>query len=98
MHRVAATTRGELHPLASGSLEEFILEHYWGYTARSDGTTSEYEVAHPPWRVWDVESSETDDELGAFYGAPWDGLLTRPHSAVVAEGSPVAVYSGHTLA
>jgi uncharacterized protein YqjF (DUF2071 family) len=97
-HRVGATTTGELHSLAKGSLDEFILEHYWGYTARSDGTTSEYEVTHPPWRVWSVASWDTDDKVGAFYGGSWATLLAVPCSAVVAEGSPVAVYSGHTLA
>ena len=31
-----------------GSLEEFIVEHYWGYARGRDGRTREYRVAHPP--------------------------------------------------
>ncbi|MEP6810645.1 MAG: DUF2071 domain-containing protein, partial [Chthoniobacterales bacterium] len=31
-----------------GSHEEFITEHYWGYTKRR-ATTSEYQVEHPRW-------------------------------------------------
>jgi uncharacterized protein len=96
-HRVSATTRGDLRALTSGSLEEFILEHYWGYTHRRDGTTSEYEVRHPPWRYWDVASFEMDPQIGAFYGSPFVDLLREPSSVFVAEGSEIAVYPGRTL-
>jgi uncharacterized protein YqjF (DUF2071 family) len=96
-HSVAATTAGALSPLAPGSVEEFILEHYWGYTSRRDGTTSEYEVRHPPWRYWRVASYEQDPQIGAFYGEPFTSALASPHSVFVAAGSEVAVFSGHTL-
>ncbi len=97
-HRIAATTMGGAKPLVAGSLPEFILEHYWGYTGRSDGTTSEYEVRHPPWRYWDVASWELDARIGEFYGEPFARALEVPHSVFVAEGSAVEVLSGHTLA
>jgi hypothetical protein len=32
---------------APGSEEEFITEHYWGYTRQRDGGTIEYRVEHP---------------------------------------------------
>src|SRR6201996_9299317 len=38
--------------IAAGSEEEFITEHYFGYTKRSDGSTSEYGVEHPRWKVY----------------------------------------------
>jgi uncharacterized protein YqjF (DUF2071 family) len=96
-HRVSATTRGALRALVPGSLEEFILEHYWGYTQRRDDTTSEYEVRHPPWRYWDVGSFEMDPRIGAFYGSPFVDRLREPSSVFVAEGSDIAVYPGRTL-
>jgi hypothetical protein len=40
---VSATTTGPLQELAPGSPEEFILEHYWGYTPQSFGL-SEYQA------------------------------------------------------
>jgi uncharacterized protein YqjF (DUF2071 family) len=96
-HRVVATTERTPKPLVKGSLQEFILEHYWGYTQRHDGTTREYEVRHPPWRYWDVASFQMDGQIGVFYGPPFVGLLGKPHSVFVAEGSEIAVLPGHTL-
>ena len=29
----------------------FIAEHYWGYAVQMDGSTLEYQVEHPRWRV-----------------------------------------------
>lgn len=37
--------------IADGSEEEFITEHYWGYTRISENKTSEYGVEHPRWEV-----------------------------------------------
>lgn len=46
--------KAEGHSLApgEGSLEQFISEHYWGYTSQRDGSTKEYEVEHPAWKIW----------------------------------------------
>ena len=37
-----------------GSLGQFITKHYWGYSAQPGGGCLEYEVRHPPWRVWNA--------------------------------------------
>jgi hypothetical protein len=50
-NRLAARVTAPLAIPAAGSLEEFIVEHYWGYTRARDGTTREYQVAHVPWQV-----------------------------------------------
>lgn len=77
---------------AAGSEEEFITEHYWGYTRQRDGSTIEYRVTHPRWRVWSVDGAEISGDLGAVYGATFAAVLgTRPSSAFVADGSHVAV-------
>ncbi len=46
---VAATATGAPAAVAPGSLEEFITEHYWGYTARKAHCT-QYQVEHPSGR------------------------------------------------
>jgi uncharacterized protein YqjF (DUF2071 family) len=94
---VRATTEGPLSPLAPGSEAEFIFEHYWGYTQRHDGTTSEYEVTHPPWRAWAVSRFEMEGDIGAFYGGPFVGALSKPRSVFVAAGSEIGVLGGHRL-
>jgi uncharacterized protein YqjF (DUF2071 family) len=83
----------------AGSLEEFITEHYWGYTRQRDGSTVEYRVEHPAWRVWPVQSSSLTGELSSLYGpALADRLSGAPDSAFLADGSSVTVYAPNKLA
>jgi uncharacterized protein YqjF (DUF2071 family) len=91
-HRLGATVRGEPLPIAPGSEQDFIFEHYWGYTRQRDGGTVEYEVEHPRWRTWTAERSWLDCDAPALYGESFTAPLAHPpHSAFVAEGSPVCV-------
>ncbi len=77
----------------AGSREEFITEHYWGYTRQRDGGTVEYHVSHPRWRVWPVESRLLATNLSSLYGTAFSTLLDgAPTSAFIADGSAVAVY------
>jgi uncharacterized protein len=48
--------KGQAAPAQEGSEEEFITEHYWGYARQRDGGTLEYQVEHPKWRVWPIQS------------------------------------------
>jgi uncharacterized protein YqjF (DUF2071 family)/predicted DCC family thiol-disulfide oxidoreductase YuxK len=92
---VSATTRGEQQPLKQGSVEHFILEHYWGYTGRENYTTSEYRVAHPSWQYWATESVSVSPQLLSLYPEVFHSALQKPpHSTFVACGSPVSVYTG----
>jgi uncharacterized protein len=83
---------------APGSEEEFVVEHYWGYTVQRDGGTVEYRVEHPPWRVVPAVSARLEGDVGGFYGPPFaEALRAPPRSSLVAEGSPVIVYSGQRI-
>ncbi|MBW3623772.1 MAG: DUF2071 domain-containing protein [Armatimonadetes bacterium] len=87
-------TTGAAEPLREGSEEEFITEHYWGYTARRGGS-AEYRVEHPPWRVWQSDRASVEVDVEAIYGPEFVEPLSAPlHSAFVAEGSPVRVNAG----
>jgi len=98
-HALKATMRGEPCLPAQGGEEEFTIEHYWGYTARRNGTSHEYEVRHSPWRVWRATNSTIDIDPGKVYGEAWSDLLDRPPTAVmVAEGSPIRVFVGQRVA
>ena len=85
-------------PIGSGALalpeseEEFITEHYWGYTRQRDGSTVEYRVAHPRWRVWPVEDLQLHGDLDVAYGTELAQVLrSPPSSAFLADGSAVTV-------
>lgn len=77
-----------------GSLGQFITEHYWGYSAQSDGGCLEYEVQHPQWRVRQAKDAKFSGDAALFYGADFGRVLMRPpDSAFLAEGSGVSVFS-----
>ena len=82
-----------------GSLETFVLHRFWGFTQQPDGTTLEYRVEHPCWRV----AAVNDFDLSA----QWEGLrvpaevrtaLAGPASfALYAEGSEARMYRPYPL-
>jgi uncharacterized protein YqjF (DUF2071 family) len=87
------TTRGNAQPLIEGSEQEFITEHYWGYSVQRDGSILEYRVEHPRWRVWDTQTAELHCDIAALYGKRFcDTLNQSPSSAFLAEGSEIKVY------
>jgi uncharacterized protein YqjF (DUF2071 family) len=97
-HRVAIQTAGELRPSAPSSHEEFIAEHYWGYTALPRGAANEYRVAHRPWRISPAASAEFDCNIAAHYGPQFVPFLRgQPTSAFYADGSRVRVYAGRRI-
>jgi hypothetical protein len=50
------------------SEEEFITEHYWGYTKLSETSTSEYGVEHPRWEVYETSDYSIDVDFDDVYG------------------------------
>ena len=97
-YRLAAEAEGAAALPLPGSEAEFITEHYWGYTRQRDGSTLEYQVRHPPWRVWTSRRHEFSGPAAALYGPAFGEILSRPPaSAFIAEGSPVSVYSGRPV-
>lgn len=91
-------TSGAAQLLTEGSEAEFITEHYWGYNAQRDGTTLEYRVEHPRWRVYETSDARLDCDVAGLYGEPFrDSLSHKPSSAFLAEGSAVTVYQGARL-
>ena len=96
--RISAEARGTPELPPPGSEQQFISEHYWGYsTARGMGTI-EYRVEHPSWRVWNCTRAQFAGDVAALYGAALAAALARPpDSAFIAEGSPVTVYAGRPL-
>lgn len=96
---VSALAAGAPAIPAPDSEATFITEHYWGYTRQRDGGTVEYEVAHPPWRVWAAAEPRLIGDVSALYGdgfAP--ALAAVPGSSYIAEGSAVTVYRPRRIA
>ncbi len=95
LHAVAV---GEPYSPRENSEEEFITEHYWGYTAQPNGGCAEYRVEHPRWNVWQVRDPTLKCDLASLYGKKFVGPLSAtPASAFIADGSAVTVGAGARL-
>jgi uncharacterized protein YqjF (DUF2071 family) len=97
-HRLEVRTTGARAVPDPESEAAFITEHHWGYTVQRDGGCKEYQVEHPPWRVWRAAAARFDCDVAAVYGRAFVECLGAPaRSAFVAEGSSVTVYGGRRL-
>ncbi len=83
---------------APGSMEEFIAEHYWGYTAHGGSSSTEYRVEHPQWTVRAAKAASCKIDAASLYGAEFAAVLSGPpESAFLAEGSEIKVHTGRSL-
>ena len=77
----------------SKSDEHFFKEHRWGYGRTRRGQPLRYEVTHPPWQIFAVQSYHIDLDWASVYGPEWKFLSkATPMSTIFAVGSPIAVY------
>jgi uncharacterized protein len=84
--------------IEANSEEEFITEHYWGYTKFNDVKTSEYGVEHPKWEIYKTIDYAIDVDFGSVYGNEFDFLnREKPKSVFLAEGSKIKVKAGKFL-
>jgi len=91
-------TNGNSELPGEGSIEQFITEHYWGYSAQPGGGSVEYRVTHPSWGVWQVRRSAFEGDAEKLYGKEIAAVLQgKPQSAFLAEGSAVTVMWGRRL-
>jgi uncharacterized protein len=89
---LSVSAKGEPVITGAGTHEEFITEHYWGYTKVQAGL-SEYRVEHPRWKIWSATSATLRADIAGLYGREFAGpLCKQPVSSFIAEGSHVQVF------
>jgi hypothetical protein len=89
---IQATAESSLSPIEKGTEEEFIFEHYWGYSAYDKNTTLEYGVEHDVWQVYPVKEWSFDCDIASNYGTVFVPFLTgKPSSVFMAKGSDVLI-------
>jgi uncharacterized protein YqjF (DUF2071 family) len=92
---VADKTPVDIKPYSE---EEFITEHFWGYTKVNGFVTSEYEVAHPRWQIYPIKDYEVNVDFAKVYGSNFGFLKElEPVSVYLAEGSEIVVKQGAKL-
>jgi len=94
-HNFSVTAGSKAEEILIGSEEEFITEHYWGYTKIGANRTSEYGVEHPRWQVYPVKNYKINVDFGINYGSDFIFLnQAKPDSVILAEGSAIRVLKG----
>lgn len=94
-HKFSVTALAKAEEIAIGSEEEFITEHYWGYTKIGPNRTSEYGVEHPRWEVYPIKDYKIEVDFGINYGNDFAFLNNAtPDSVMLAEGSEIRVMKG----
>jgi len=89
---IMVDAENELTGFSQNSEEDFITEHYWGYTKINNQATSEYEVKHPSWKVYKVKKAVVNVDFGMTYGDDFEFLNhKKPISVMLAEGSEISV-------
>lgn len=79
-------------PMPAGGVEEFIFEHYYGYTRVSETASIEYAIAHRRWLTHSIKEYAVECDFNAMYGKGFSFLThTKPDSVFMAEGSGVSV-------
>ncbi len=94
------TVKADVNPavLPAGSKEEFITEHFWGYTQVNNQKTAEYQVQHPRWNIHAVNQYEINCDFASLYGMEFSMLAQRsPDSVFLGEGSGVKLFSKRIL-
>lgn len=95
---IQIVTGKECSKIKTGSKEEFITEHYWGYTKIHDARASEYGVEHPRWEVYETKQYSIDVDFKNVYGEDFAFLQSlNPESVFLAEGSEIKVMAGKTI-
>ena len=98
INTLSLKTSGDAYLADDSSEESFITEHYWGYAQQRNGSTVEYQVEHPKWKVWSGTECKLECNVVSIYGQEFLPFLSVPPSSVfLADGSEVTVYMGKTL-
>ena len=94
-NKFSVTASSKAEEIAIGSEEEFITEHYWGYTKIGLNRTSEYGVEHTRWQAYPIKNFKIEVDFGINYGSDFAFLNNAtPDSVMLAEGSEISVLKG----
>jgi hypothetical protein len=90
---VSAIAENKKLEIPIGSGEEFITEHYHGYSRFDEKITGEYKVEHPRWKVYPVKEYNIQCDFEKNYGSDFKSLTgTKPNSVYLAEGSEIKIH------
>lgn len=91
-NHIEVNATGQNEKILQGSMEEFIYEHYYGYTKINNQLSQEYKVNHPVWNVNKIFDYSIQCDFNSMYGKDFSFLNNhQPATVFIAEGSDVIV-------
>jgi len=92
LNHLSVNSTNKKEQMLPDSIEEFIFEHYYGYTKINSQLSQEYQVYHPRWQVKKVIDYSIHCDFTSMYGKDFSFLNKQtPDNVIIAEGSPVTV-------
>ncbi len=90
---VAVSARGAASLPPADGFEHWVKEQPAGFNQSRGGKLTSFQVEHPSWRTYPIESYDMTVDFAHLYGDRWRFLQGRtPDSVVLAEGSQIAIY------
>ena len=91
-NKLQVNAANEQEDMRQGSVEEFIFEHYYGYTKVDDQYSQEYKVNHPRWKVHKIIDYTISCDFMSMYGSDFAHLRdVQPDSVILSAGSSVTI-------
>lgn len=93
------SVRSQGPPLAveEESEEAFLLDRYWGFTQKR-GSTYEFQIEHPRWRLFRGDAATLEADIPRLFGPEFmEALSFPPRTALTADGSSVIVRQRHRI-
>lgn len=91
-HSIGVEAVNQPSLIVEGSKEEFITQHFWGYSKKRK-YTSEYHVDHELWKSYPVTQYNINVDFNHNYGADFSFMnQLQPESVFLVEGSDITVY------
>jgi hypothetical protein len=79
-------------PIEPESFEEFIFEHYYGYTKVNANQSEEYRIYHPKWKINRIKDYNINCNFEKMYGSDFEFLNRHhAHSVFLAIGSGIRI-------
>jgi uncharacterized protein YqjF (DUF2071 family) len=91
-NRICVQAMSDAICMKDNSMEEFIFDHYYGYTKLNGKRSLEYKVDHPRWMINYVKDFDLHCCFQNLFGDSFKILdKISPHSIMLAEGSDVSL-------
>ena len=91
-YTIQVNAKSKTESMKTGSVEDFIFEHYFGYTRVNENKTLEYGINHPSWKINQVIDYSIDCDFEKMYGPDFAFLnAQQPDNVILAEGSAISV-------